>query len=213
MSSCSAHSTSLHDDIGHQSPEKTLALARTRCYWSGIGHDITEDCRQCARCIVAKEGRKVHSATGSLTANKPLDIVAMDFTLLDRASSGLENVLVMTDVFTKYTQAIPTRDQTATTVARVLVKEWFVRFGVPRRIHSDQGNHFDGKVVEALCRLYGLTKSRTYPYHPEGNSQCERCKRTLHDRLRTLPPEKKNKWSELLPEIVYGYNCTPHSTT
>ena len=100
----------LHDDIGHQSPEKTLALARTRCYWSGIGHDITGYCRQCARCIVAKKGRKVHSAMGSLTANKPLNVVAMDFTLLDRASSGLENVLVMTDVFTKYTQAIPTRD-------------------------------------------------------------------------------------------------------
>ena len=32
----------LHDDIGHQSPEKTLALARTRCYWSGIVQDITE---------------------------------------------------------------------------------------------------------------------------------------------------------------------------
>ena len=44
----------LHDDIGHQSPEKSLALARTRCYWSGISHDITEYCRQCARCMVAK---------------------------------------------------------------------------------------------------------------------------------------------------------------
>ena len=203
----------LHDDIGHQSPEKALALARSPCCWSGIVHDITEYCRQCARCIVAKGGRKVHSAMGTLTANTPLDVVAMDFTLLYRASSGLENVLVMTDVFTKYTQAIPTRDQTANTVARVLVKEWFVRFGVPRRIHSDQGKNFDGKVVEAHCRLYGITKSRTTPYHQEGNSQCERLNRTLHDWLRTLSPETKKKLPELLPEIIYGYNCTPHSTT
>ena len=136
----------LHDDIGHQSPEKTLALARTRCYWSGIVQDITDYCRQCARCIVAKEGRKVHSAMGSLTANKPLDVVAMDFTLLDRASSGLENVLVMTDVFTKYTQAIPTCDQTANTVARVLVKEWFVRFVSREGYTATKGRTSMGKL-------------------------------------------------------------------
>lgn len=62
---------------------------------------------------------------GHLTAKRPLDILAIDFTLLEPASNGLENVLVMTDVFSKFTQAIPTKDQTASTVARVLVERWF----------------------------------------------------------------------------------------
>ena len=43
----------------------------------------------------------------------------------------------MTDVFSKYTLAVPTRDQKASTVAQVLVSEWFFKFGVPARIHSD----------------------------------------------------------------------------
>ena len=59
----------------------------------------------------------------SLTASRPLEIVAIDFTVLEGNISGIENVLVLNDVFMKFRQAIPTKDQKATTVARVLVKE------------------------------------------------------------------------------------------
>ena len=45
----------------------------------------------------------------------------MDFTIPDPSSNGTEHVLVLTDVFTKFTQAIPTHDQKASTGTRVLV--------------------------------------------------------------------------------------------
>ena len=149
---------------------------------------------------------------GHMLATRPLETIAIDFTILEPASDGKENVLVITDVFTKFTQAIPTREQRATTVADVLQREWFVRYGVPRRIHSDQGRNFESALIHELCELYNNTKSHTTAYHPQGNAQCERFNSTMHGLLRSLSPEQKRQWPELLPELVQAYS-TPHAST
>ena len=63
------------------------------------------------------------------TAARPLEIVAMDFTQLEKSTSGIKNVLVFTVVFTKYTITIPTRDKTAKTINKLLVREWIQTLG------------------------------------------------------------------------------------
>lgn len=206
--------TEVHQGHGHQWVERTLELLRQRCYWPGMSEEVAQWCQACEQCQVAKVGQPAaRSFMGHLLASRPNEILAIDFTILEPSRNGMEDVLVMTDVFSKYTWAVPTRDQRAVTVAQPLVVEWFSRFGVPARIHSDQGRNFESSLIQQLCVFYGVEKSRTTPYHPAGNGQCERFNRTLHDLLRRLPISRKRDWSSCLPQVLYAYNTTPHQAT
>jgi transposase InsO family protein len=196
----------VHNLSGHQGTERTLALLQKRCYWSGMMNDVKQWIKTYERCFVVKN---VRPSMDSLIACRPLDILAMDFTMLEKSSDGSENLLVLTDVFTKFTQTIPTRDQKVTTQ----VKDWFLKLGIPKRLHSDRGRNFEGVVIRDLCRTYDIKKSRTTPYKPVGNAQTERFNRTMHDRLKILMPDKNAILPDYLPELKFMYNATPHSST
>lgn len=177
----------IHDQARHQGSEKTSILARECCYWSFMADDT-------------KAGPHLKTSMGVLIAMKPLEVLAIDFTVLE-PSGATENWCL-----TKFKQAIPSRD-------KLLITHWFVRFGVPLRIRSDHGRNFESNLIQELYSLYGIKKTQTTPYQPEGNGQCKRFNRILHVNLRTLQPDQKRRWKHFLPEVVYAYNCTSHLST
>ena len=177
-----------------QGIDRVEKLVRSRFYWPNIRSDIQHWISMCERCNLAKMPHlKVRTPVHSIVSREPLEVIAIDFTVLEPVSSDIKNVLVMTDVYSTFTIAVPTKNQTAQTVAKVLVREWFFRYGVPCRMNSDQGRCFDAKIV---TEIYAIQKSRTTPYHPMGNGQCEIYNRTMHALLRTLTPTQKAKWPE-----------------
>jgi transposase InsO family protein len=204
----------LHEEMGHLGPERTHALAVTRFFWprmmEEIRHHITEVCR----CIKAKRpNQKFRAPQQELTATAPFELVQIDFVHLEKSSGGFEYILVIINNFSRFSQAYATKNKSAATAAKHLFQDFILRFGAPAKIHHDQGKEFENKLFHSLEKMYGISRSRTTSYHPEGNGQVERMNRTLLQMLRTLPECLKTKWKDSLNQVIHAYNCTKQEST
>ena len=73
-----------------------------------------------------------------------LELVHLDYTSIEsmmelNKSPVVKNVLVMTDLFTRYALAVVMKDQMAKTVTKVFYEHFIAVFGVPTKFLSDRG--------------------------------------------------------------------------
>ena len=116
--------TEVHDHLGHQGIARCLALLIQRCFWTGMHNDVENYIGCCKVCTIQKKlARPVRTKMGTIEANRPLEVLCMDFTTVDKSETGIGNILVLIDAYSKFIVAVPTKDQKATTVAKILVQK------------------------------------------------------------------------------------------
>lgn len=201
--------TSLHDHMGHMGIERTLDLVRPRFYWPRMAADVHAKIKTCERCVKRKSLPEKAAPLVNIKTTRPLELV--DFLPLE-PDGRIKDILVITDHFTKYAVAIPTPNQKATTVAKCLWDNFLIHYGIPEKLHSDQGPDVESWTIKELCRIIAIHKIRTIPYHPRGNP-VERFNRTLLDMLGTLPDQDKTHWKDFVKPLVHAYNCTKNDVT
>ena len=201
-----------HDDVGHQGRMRTLSLLRERFYWPGMQTEAMQHVQQCTRCLRRKTPSHV-APLQPIHVTQPLELVHMDYLSLEPSKGNIENVLVITDHFTRYALAYPSKTQTAQATARILWDNFICHYGFPEKFISDQGRNFESDLIKELCKIAGVKKLHTTPYHPQGNGQCERFNSTLCNMLGTLSEEEKSDWKSYLGCMTHAYNCTKHAST
>ena len=107
-----------------------------------------------------------------------VDILQLPFT-----ESGIRYLHVFVDYLTKWVEAFPIQDQSAETIARLLVTEIFCRHGAPELLLSDRGANFLSNLFTEVCKLLNISKVNTSGYHPQTNGLVEKMNSTVIDAI------------------------------
>ena len=116
-----------------------------------------------------------------------MELVHTGFLSIEPPKGYIENVLILTDLFTTYTQTYPSKTQTTQATAKMLWENVIRHFGFPVKFLSDPDRNLECELISELCKLADVKKIHTTPWHPMTNAQCEWFNSILCNMLETLP--------------------------
>ena len=129
--------------------------------------------------------------------------VAVEF---PQTAKGNLHVLVAADYFIQWVKAYAIPHQKAVTEASKLVDKMLCQFSIPEQLHSDQGRQFESSVMQEVCRIFKIHKTRTTSYHLQSDGLIERFNRTLINMLATTVGDHPMEWECHLSKLCVAYN-------
>ena len=111
-------------------------------------------------------------------------------------------MLVATDYFTKWTEAVPLKNMTHKEVIEFITKHIIHRFGIPQTLTTDQGSSFISKEVRAFTESYKIKLLNSSPYYAQANGQAEFSNKILIKLIKKKIEENPKRWNEVLSEAL-----------
>ena len=101
---------------------------------------------KCQNCLKRKAISDV-APLQPIIASQPMELIHMDFLSIETSKGNIGNVLVITDHFTRYAQAYPSKTQTAEATTKLLWENFIRHYGFPEKFLSDQGRNFESELI------------------------------------------------------------------
>ncbi|XP_066964234.1 uncharacterized protein [Macrobrachium rosenbergii] len=124
-------------------------------------------------------------------------------------SGGSRYLLTVVDHSTRWPEATPVQEATASACAEALLSSWVSRFGVPDHITTERGPAFLSELWSALAQLLGTTHHTTTAYNPAANGLVERFHRSLKASL--MAHCTAEDWKHQLPWVLLGLRTAPRA--
>jgi transposase InsO family protein len=95
------------------------------------------------------------------------------------SSKGHKFILVATDYFTKWVEAILLKSATSKDLIAFLKEHIVHRFGIPQTITTNQGTMFTSNEFKSFAARLGIKLLNSSPYYAQANGQAEASNKSL----------------------------------
>ena len=129
-----------HDQVGHLGQDRVPDLLRDWFYWPGKHINVVSYINSCSRCL-RRKSQPDRAPLLNIETSQPLELIHLHYLIINSSKGNIENVLVITDHFTRYAQAFPSKTQTALATVKLLWNNFIFHCGFPSKIITDQGRN------------------------------------------------------------------------
>jgi hypothetical protein len=145
-----------------------------------------------------------------ITSSWPLQRWGIDIVdTLTLAWGNYTVVVVAIEYFTKWVKVKPVTNVSSTTSKKFFWQNIIYCYGGPRHITVDNANYFDSTMFKDFYQQVRTKVTFTSVYHPQSNSAEEMANALIFEAIKKiLEGEKKGKWAEVMPRVVWSHNTT-----
>ena len=184
----------------------TSKVLQSGFYWPSLfkdAHQFVSTCDKCQRMgsISKKDEPPMHT----ILEVELFDLWGMDFMGPFAPSFSNLYILLVVDYISKWVEAIATRTNDASVVAKFLRSHIFTRFfGTPRALITDGGTHLCNKLVDKVLQKYGVQHRTSVAYHPQKNGQAEVSNREIKFILEKIVNSSRKDWSKKIEDALWA---------
>jgi len=181
---------------------------------------MLEDCftyyRGCQECQKFGSVQRV-PASAMIPIIKPWPFRGWGIDLIGQiyppSSKNHKFILVATDYFTKWVEAIPLKNVTSKEMIEFVKEHIIYRFGIPQTITTDQGTMFISDEFEEFATGMGIKLLNSSPYYAQANGQAEASNKGVIKLIKRKIDEYPRKWHTVLHEALWAYRMACHGAT
>ncbi|XP_074560279.1 uncharacterized protein LOC141816393 [Curcuma longa] len=198
-----------HGCCGNHGGERALTrkVLLAGYFWPTMQADVQKLVRTCKSCqkhqVLTRQPAELLK-TSSVSC--PFDQWSMDIVGPFPMGPGQKKfLLVSVDYFSKWVEAEPLARITEKNVLKFLWQNIVCRFGIPRKLVSDNGRQFQGQKVKEWCENLQIQQAFTSIYYPQSNGQTEAINRELIKGLKIKLDHAGGSWVDELSDILWAY--------
>ena len=127
-------------------------------------------------------------------------------------NKGYRFLLTVIDTLSKYAWVVPLKDKTGESTAKAFIALFERSKRIPRKLRTDSGKEFENATLKNF-----LKKRQVHHFTAKNRTKAavvERFNRTLRSKIwKYFHATGKQRYVDVLPQLVASYNATVHSTT